>query len=43
MYLTDTIIGQVLEHNKITGYDKLFVSCIYRKTKHEGELCLVLC
>lgn len=36
MYLTDTIIGQVLEHNKITGYDKLFVSCIYRKTKHEG-------
>lgn len=35
MYLTDTIIGQVLEHNKITGYDKLFVSCIYRKTKHE--------
>lgn len=36
MYLTDTIIGQVLEHNKITGYNKLFVSCIYRKTKHEG-------
>ena len=36
MYLTDTIIGQVLEHNKITDYDKLFVSCIYRKTKHEG-------
>ena len=36
MYLTDTIIGQVLEHNKITGYDKLFVSCIYHKTKHEG-------
>lgn len=36
MYLTDSIIGQVLEHNKITGYDKLFVSCIYRKTKHEG-------
>lgn len=35
MYLMDTIIGQVLEHNKITGYDKLFVSCIYRKTKHE--------
>lgn len=35
MYLTDTIIGQVLEHNKIKGYDKLFVSCIYRKTKHE--------
>lgn len=35
MYLTDTIIGQVLEHNKISGYDKLFVSCIYRKTKHE--------
>lgn len=36
MYLTDTIIDQVLEHNKVTGYDKLFVSCIYRKTKHEG-------
>ena len=35
MYLTDTVIGQVLEHNKITGYDKLYVSCIYRKTKHE--------
>lgn len=36
MYLTDTIIGQVLDHNRISGYDKLFVSCIYRKTKHEG-------
>lgn len=36
MYLTDTIIGQVLDHNRIRGYDKLFVSCIYRKTKHEG-------
>ena len=36
MYLADTIIGQILEHNKITGYNKLFVSCIYRKTKHEG-------
>lgn len=36
MYLTDTIIGQVLDHNQIRGYDKLFVSCIYRKTKHEG-------
>ncbi len=36
MYLTDTIIGQVLDHNQISGYDKLFVSCIYRKTKHEG-------
>lgn len=39
MYLTDTIIGQVLDHNRISGYDKLFVSCIYRKTKHEeGDL-----
>ena len=36
MYLTDTIIGQILDHNRISGYDKLFVSCIYRKTKHEG-------
>ena len=44
MYLTDTIIGQVLDHNRISGYDKLFVSCIYRKTKNEGGalVCAVL-
>ncbi|ETS92421.1 hypothetical protein [Veillonella sp. AS16] len=39
MYLTDTTIAKVLEHNGIVGYEKLFVSCLYRKTKHEsGEL-----
>ena len=35
MYFTDTIISRILKYNKIVDYDKLFVSCIYRKTKHE--------
>lgn len=36
MYLPGTIISKMLSHIGVTEYDKLYVSCDYRKTKWEN-------
>lgn len=36
MYLPGKIVGKMLEHIHVNGYDKLYVSCDYRKTKWES-------
>lgn len=38
MYLPETAIGKILEKNGIVGYQKIYVSSEYRKTKSSGEL-----
>lgn len=38
MYLPETAIGKILKKNGIVGYQKIYVSSEYRKTKSSGEL-----
>lgn len=42
MYLPQDILSDILEEKGICGYEKLYVSCDYRRLKYEGLLeCLV--
>lgn len=44
MYLPKEVVEEILKKNGISGYEKLFISCEYGKTKEEGlfkELLLV--
>ncbi len=36
MYLPSSIMKEILYHNKISGFDNVFVSCDYRKPKCDG-------
>ena len=38
MYLPKEFIGRILDKNGYTGYDKLYVSCEYGKSKIDGSL-----
>lgn len=38
MYLSKGVIGKILERNGYTGYEDIYVSCQYRKSKATGEM-----
>lgn len=38
MYLPLSFLEKILEREGISGYKKLFLSCVYRKTKRSGQL-----
>ncbi len=38
MYLPKSVLQEILERNGYDGYDKLYVSCEYAKSKWNGEL-----
>lgn len=38
MYLSSQSISEILTKNGYDGYEKLYMSCEYRKSKHYGEL-----
>ena len=40
MYLGEETIRKILDKCGITGYEKVFISCRYRKLKHDGGLFL---
>lgn len=43
MYLPQDFLEKILIREGITGYKKVFISCVYRKTKRSGLLFKVLC
>ena len=43
MYLPQGHLELILKREGITKYKKLFLSCVYRKTKRSGELFRALC
>jgi predicted HAD superfamily hydrolase len=38
MYLSSDFVSEVLAKNGYEGYERLYMSCEYRKSKHSGEL-----
>ena len=43
MYLEEETIRKILAKCGITGYEKIFISCRYRKLKYDGGLFLEGC
>jgi FMN phosphatase YigB (HAD superfamily) len=38
MYLPSVFLSEILKKNGFEGYERLYMSCEYRKSKHSGEL-----
>lgn len=43
MYLPQDFLEAVLKREGISGYKKMLLSCVYRKTKKSGEIFKILC
>lgn len=43
MYLPSEFIEMILSREGISGYEKLYLSCEYRRTKRSGDLFRILC